>query len=60
MNTNEPMTQTQAASLKDAKTYSITLTADQRRLLLYTGGAIGIYVILKSLINSAVKKLNDE
>jgi hypothetical protein len=54
------VTQSQAAAAKDEKTYSITLTADQRNLLIYTGLAIGGYFIMKSLINAAVQKIQRE
>ena len=45
---------------KDEKTYSITLTADQRKLLIYSGLAVGGYLIIRSLINAAVKKVQRE
>lgn len=55
---NDPiMSQSQVAATKDEKTYTLTLTADQRKLLMYSGAAIGGYFLLRSLINAAVKKV---
>lgn len=44
----------------DDKTYDITLSETQRNLLMYTGLGILGYFLIKSLINSAVKKINDD
>ena len=51
------MTQSQVSAVKDEKTYTLTLTADQRKLLMYSGIAIGGYFIIRSLINAAVRKV---
>jgi hypothetical protein len=53
------MSQSQVATQKDEKTFVITLTGDQRKLLLYTGAAIGVYFLLKSLVKSSVRKLRE-
>ena len=54
------MTQSDVAASKDNKTYTITLSAKQREVLLYFGLGLGGYILLKSLVKSAVRKLNDE
>ena len=60
MNSNTVASQSQITSAKDEKTYQITLTADQRKLLMYSGIALAGYFLIRSLINSAVKKLNKD
>jgi len=51
------MTQSQVATAKDEKTYTLTLTSDQRKLLMYSSLAIGGYFVIRSLINAAVRKV---
>ena len=57
---NTYTTESEIASSQDAKTFSLTLTADQRRLLMYTGAAIASYFIARHLVNTAVKKIREE
>lgn len=61
-NTSEglTMTESQLKGSTDPKTFSITLTADQRKLLTYTAIALGGYFLARHLVNSAVDKLNKE
>ena len=51
------MSQSQVVAAKDEKRYTLTLTADQRKLLMYSGAVIGGYFLLRSLINATVKKI---
>ena len=41
---------------EDPQTYSITLTAEQRKLLMYSGFAIAGYLLAKHLVKSAVRQ----
>ena len=64
------VSQSEAAKTKDVKTFTITnadgkastfsLTGQQINLLMYTGLGIAGYFLIKSLSNSAVKKLNKD
>lgn len=54
------MTESELAEIEDKKTYTITLTKDQRTLLTYTGiGIIGFF-IAKYMIKSAVKAIRED
>ena len=53
-------TESEVSTSKDEQTFSITLTADQRRLLMYTGVAIAGYFLARHLVNTAFKKIRDE
>jgi len=44
----------------NGKSYSIDLTADQRRLLLYTGFGILGYYLIKYLLKKAVKAIKED
>ena len=57
---NTYTTESEMATSKDAQTYSLTLSADQRKLLMYTGIAIAGYFLASHLVNKAVKKIRDE
>ena len=54
------MTESEKKAKEDPKTFSLTLTAEQRKLLTYTGFAIGGYILARHLIKSAVKSLKEE
>ena len=41
------------------KTFSLTLTGEQRKYLMYTGVALLGYFLAKHLVKSAVKSLKD-
>ena len=43
----------------DPKTFSLTLTGEQRKYLMYTGVALLGYFLAKRLVKSAVKSLKD-
>jgi hypothetical protein len=62
MNTynDQVMSQSQVSTAKDEQTFSITLTAEQRKLLMYSAGGLSIYFLLKSLIDAAVRKVRKE
>ena len=53
-------TESEVSTSKDEQTFSITLNADQRRLLMYTGVAIAGYFLARHLVNTAVKKIRDD
>lgn len=53
-------TESELLAESNSQTYSITLTADQRKLLMYTILVLGGYFMAKHLINSAVKKIRDD
>ena len=54
------MTESELAEIEGKKTYTITLTKDQRTLLTYTGiGIIGFF-IAKYMIKSAVKSIRED
>ena len=54
------MTESELAEIEDKKTYTITLTKDQRTLLTYTGiGIIGFF-IAEYMIKSAVKAIRED
>ena len=44
---------------EDPKTFSLTLTAEQRKYLTYTGIALLGYFLARHLVKSAVKQLKD-
>ena len=60
MNSTNVMSESQVTSAKDEKTYTLTLTADQRKLLMYSAAAIGGYFLVRSLINAAVRKVQKD
>lgn len=41
---------------KDMQTFSLTLSAEQRKLLLYTGIGIAGYVLIRHLISKAISR----
>ena len=54
------MTESELAEIEDKKTYTITLTKDQRTLLTYTGiGIIGFFIAIY-MIKSAVKAIRED
>ena len=56
----ESITESEKKAKEDPKTFSITLTADQRKLLKYSGIALAGYFFAKHLIKSAVKSIREE
>ena len=59
MNSNINTTYTsesEVSAAKNEQTYSLTLTSDQRRLLTYTGVAMGGYFLVRHFINMAKNK----
>ena len=52
-------TESQIKEKDDPKTFSLTLTGEQRKYLMYTGVAILGYFLAKHLVKSAVKNLKD-
>ena len=54
------ITESEKKAKEDPKTFTITLTANQRKLLTYTGVAIGGYFLASHLIKSAVKSIREE
>ena len=52
-------TETQIKEKEDPKTFSLTLTGDQRKYLTYTGIALAGYFLARHLVKSAVKSLKD-
>ena len=54
-------TESEIKEKDDPKTFSLTLTGEQRKYLMYTGVALLGYFLAKHLVKSAVKSLkNDE
>ena len=52
-------TESQIKEKEDPKTFSLTLTSDQRKYLTYTGIALAGYFLARHLVKSAVKSLKD-
>ena len=52
-------TESQIKEKDDLKTFSLTLTGEQRKYLMYTGVALLGYILAKHLVKSAVKNLKD-
>ena len=52
-------TESQIQEKDDPKTFSLTLTGEQRKYLMYTGVALLGYFLAKHLVKSAVKSLKD-
>jgi len=52
-------TESQIKEKDDPKTFSLTLTGEQRKYLMYTGVALLGYFLAKHLVKSAVKNLKD-
>ena len=52
-------TETEIKEKEDPKTFSLTLTAEQRKYLTYTGIALLGYFLARHLVKSAVKSLKD-
>ena len=52
-------TESQIKEKEDPKTFSLTLTAEQRKYLTYTGVALAGYFLARHLVKSAVKELKD-
>lgn len=65
-NTNTTTETTESSETKtytitvNGKSYSIDLTADQRKLLLYTGLGILGYYLIKYLLKKAVKAIKED
>ena len=53
------VTETQIKEKEDPKTFSLTLTGEQRKYLMYTGVALAGYFLVRHLVKSAVKSLKD-
>lgn len=51
--------ESEISAAKNEQTYSLTLTSSQRRLLIYTGAAIGGYFLVRHFINMAKNKDRD-
>ena len=45
--------ESEVSAAKKEQTYSLTLSADQRKLLMYTGTAIGGYLLVRHFIGMA-------
>ena len=52
-------TESEIKEKDDPKTFSLTLTGEQRKYLMYTGVALLGYFLAKHLVKSAVKSLKD-
>jgi len=52
-------TETQIKEKEDPKTFSLTLTAEPRKYLMYTGVALLGYFLARHLVKSAVKSLKN-
>ena len=52
-------TESEIKEKDDPKTFSLTLTGEQRKYLMYTGVASLGYFLVKRLVKSAVKELKD-
>ena len=52
-------TESQIIEKEDPKTFSLTLTAEQRKYLSYTAVALLGYFLARHLVKSAVKSLKD-
>ena len=50
-------TESEVKEKDDPKTFSLTLTGEQRQYLMYTGVALLGYLLAKHLVKSAVKSL---
>ena len=53
-------TESQIKEKEDPKTFSLTLTAEQRKYLSYTAVALLGYFLARHLVKSAVKSLKDK
>ena len=53
-------TESQIKEKEDPNTFSLTLTAEQRKYLMYTGVALLGYFLARHLVKSAVKELKDK
>ena len=53
------VTETQIKEKEDPKTFSLTLTGEQRKYLMYMGVALAGYFLARHLVKSAVKELKD-
>lgn len=51
--------ESEVSAAKNEKTYTLTLSSDQRKLLMYTGAGIGVYFLVRHLINMAKNKDRD-
>ena len=52
-------TESEVKEKEDPKTFSLTLTGEQRKYLTYTGIALAGYFLARHLVKSAVKQLKD-
>ena len=63
MNTNSMnatyMSESEISAAKNEQTYSLTLSSDQRKLLMYTGIAIGGYFLVRHFISMVKNKDKD-
>ena len=53
-------TETEIKEKEDPKTFTVTLTAEQRKYLSYTALALLGYILARHLVKSAVKSLKDD
>ena len=53
------VTETQIKEKEDPKTFSLTLTGEQRKYLMYTGVALAGYFLARHLVKSAVRSLKE-
>ena len=54
------VTQTELDKKEDPKTFSITLNAEQRKLIKYTGLTLAGLFVARYLIKSAVKSIRED
>ena len=57
---NNIITESELKAKEDPKTFTITLTSEQRKLLMYTGLAFGVYLLAKHLVKSTLKSIRDD
>ena len=53
------VTESQIKEQEDPKTFSLALTGEQRKYLMYTRIALAGYFLARHLVKSAVKELKD-
>ena len=54
------VTQTELDKKEDSKTFSITLNAEQRKIIKYTGLTLAGLFVVRYLIKSAVKSIRED
>ena len=57
---NTLMTESETKAREDPKTFTLILTAEQRKLAMYIKFGIGIYFLARHLIKSAVRSLKED